>query len=52
MDDEKLKMLKSSNEQLAEAIRAGEGSEEDLRVMFEAYQENLEIIEKLESPAS
>jgi len=46
MDIEK---LKESNVALAETIRAGEGSDEDLREFFEAYEENREIIEKFEA---
>ena len=53
MDDaDKLQLLKRSNDELAEAIRSGEGTDEELRVMFEAYQDNLDIIDKLETSAS
>lgn len=44
---DQLERLKKSNEELADAIRNGEGSAEELYVMFEAYEENREIIERL-----
>ena len=44
---DKLKRLQESNEQLAEAIRNGDGTEDELRVLFEAYEENRQIIEEL-----
>ena len=45
--EKKIKRLEETNEILAEAIRAGEGSEEDQRVMFDAHEENRELIEQL-----
>ena len=43
-----LEKLKSSNEEIAEAIRAGNGSDEDLHALFDAYEENRAIIQRME----